>query len=202
MKRGMIAMSAVMAMGMANLLMADNMSERFAAHPKYAEYLDINKTDPQQANLIKRQMAQEICDQIFLQVEAECNSLAKKGVRARYEKWDLQTKVNFCNLYLKSKKILASEAKRSTFNPNLSNLVETIYYRTGTSEAIATRIKNDFAFNDGGVFANEMLEIAKIADEIVEKDKVLAKLQESTAKLQESTANWNEILKKLEELAK
>jgi hypothetical protein len=193
MKRGMIAMSAVMAMGMANLLMADNMGERFTAHPKYAEYLDINKTNRQEAILFSRQMYQEICDQIFLQVEAECNSLAKKGVRARYEKWDLQTKVNFTNLYLKSKKVLAKEEQRATFIPNLSTYLERIYFHTGTTLDKAQEIKEKFVFNDGNTFIDHMIEIAKMADEtaemrkeIAEKDKVLAE--------------WDKIIKRLEKL--
>ena len=196
MKRGMVAMSIVAVMGMSNMAFADNMTERFANHVKYAEYKKaLDSNNKEKAYEIKKEMAIEICDSIIAQVIEESNSLAKKGIKARYDLWDIQTKVNFVNIYLKSKQILVNEEKRSTFNPNISAFIESIYYKTGHSLDTAKDIQSKFVFNDNNVFINELLEIGKIADTLVKKDRVLA---ESKQNLEA----WNNILKKLEAIAK
>ena len=195
-RQSIMAVSVVTVLGLSNPAWADNMTERFASHARYAEYqkaLDTN--DKEKAYAIKKQMAEEICDSIMAQVVYETNSLAKKGVKAMYDKWDIQTKVNFANIYLKSKQILVNEDKRATFNPNIIFFIESIYQRTGNTLYKAKDIQSRFVFNDNNVFINELVEIAKMADEIAANEKEIAANEKSIA-------NWNEILKKLEELAK
>ena len=196
MKRGMVAMSIVAVMGMSNMAFADNMTERFANHVKYAEYKKaLDSNNKEKAYEIKKEMAIEICDSIIAQVIEESNSLAIKGIKARYDLWDIQTKVNFANIYLKSKQILVNEEKRSTFNPNISAFIESIYYKTGHSLDTAKDIQSKFVFNDNNVFINDLLEIAKMSDEITANEKAIAANEKAIAE-------WNEVIKLLEKLAK
>ena len=194
MKRGMIAMSVVAMMGLNSVVWADNMTERFASHIRYAEYqkaLDAN--DKEKAYAIKKQMAEEICDSIMGQVVNETNPLAKKGAKAMYDKWDIQTKVNFANIYLKSKKILVNEDKRATFNPNIIFFIDSMYYRTGHSLDKAKEIQSNFVFNDNNVFINDLLEIGAMSDETAE-------IRNETAKLKLEEEAWKNIIKRLEKL--
>ena len=186
-RQSIMAVSVVTALGLSNVAWADNMTERFASHARYAEYqkaLDFN--DKETAYAIKKQVAEEICDSIMVQVVDESNALAKKGIKARYDKWDIQTKVNFANIYLKSKKILVNEDKRATFNANLSTFIERIYLHTGNTLDKAKEIQSNFVFNDNNVFINDLIEIAKITDSIAASEK--------------SIAEWDKIIKRLEKL--
>ncbi len=193
-RQSIMAVSVVMALGLSNVAWADNMSERFASHARYTEYqkaLDTN--DKEKAYAIKKQMAEEICDSIMVQVVDESNALAKKGIKARYDKWDIQTKVNFVNIYLKSKKILVNEDKRATFNPNIIFFIESIYQQTGNTLYKAKDIQSRFEFNDNNVFINDLIEIAKITDSIAASEK-------SIAANEKSIAEWDKIIKRLEKL--
>ncbi|MDX9744410.1 MAG: hypothetical protein RBT59_11360 [Arcobacteraceae bacterium] len=201
MKRGMVAMSIVAVMGMSNMAFADNMTERFANHVKYTEYKKaLDSNNKEKAYEIKKEMAIEICDSIIVQVIEESNSLAKKGIKARYDLWDIQTKVNFVNIYLKSKQILVNEDKRSTFNPNISAFIESIYYKTGQSLDTAKDIQSKFVFNDNNVFINDLLEIGKIADETYKIKKETNELKKETNELKRKEEVWKEIIERLNKL--
>ena len=164
----------------------ENMTQAFEAHPRFAEYNEAMKTSKEKAMQIKKEMAEEITKKLLADMVGETNKLAQKWVSARIENYDIQTKVNLANLYMKSEKVLEPATQKATFNPNLSNLVEAIFYKTWKATELANIIKWKYTFNDNWKFIDDLLEISKIADETTESEK--------------RTAEWKRIIKRLEKL--
>lgn len=173
----------------------ENMTQAFEAHPRFAEYNEAMKTSKEKAMQIKKEMAEEITKKLLADMVGETNKLAQKWVSARIENYDIQTKVNLANLYMKSEKVLEPATQKATFNPNLSNLVEAIFYKTWKATELANIIKWKYTFNDNWKFIDELVEISKMSDEISNLDKKIADSDKAIAA-------WNNILKKLEALAK
>lgn len=133
-------------------------------------------------------MAEEITKKLLADMVGETNKLAQKWVSARIENYDIQTKVNLANLYMKSEKVLEPATQKATFNANLSDLTEQIFYKTWTAYSIAQGIKEKYTFNDNWKFIDDLLEISKMSDEIATSEK--------------NIKAWENILKKLEAIAK
>lgn len=171
----------------------ENMTQAFEAHPRFAEYTEAMKTSKEKAMQIKKEMAEEITKKLLADMVGETNKLAQKWVATRIENYDIQTKVNLANLYMKSEKVLEPATQKATFNPNLSTFVERIFNKTWTAYDKAQEIKEKFTFNDNWKFIDELVEIAKISDSIVASEK-------SITASEKSIAEWKRIIERLNKL--
>jgi hypothetical protein len=192
MKRGMIAMSAVMAMGMANLLMADTLTQQFEANPQYATYQKyIDNNDTTNALKLKRAILEKLVADTFAGYETSERS--RNGIKKKFDSMPLQIKTIWCDLYLKSKNILVDESQRIAFNASLAFFVDSVHFGLGNAEYHAHNIASDIRFNDGGKFGYELVEVGKSADNI-------AQYRKQIADADKKIAEWNEVIKLLEKL--
>ena len=215
-------MSVVLSMGMANMLMADTMTQRFEADPQYATYQKyIDNKDNTNAIKLKKEILEKLVADIFAGYETSERS--RNGIKKKFDSMPLQMKTIWCDLYLKSKNILADESQRIPFNAKLIFFIDSVHFGLGKAEYHANNIARDIRFNDNGKFINKLVEagkdadtVAKLRKEIAEKIKETEEIRKDTEEIRKDTEEirkdteeirkdpeaWKRILKKLEELAK
>ena len=203
MKRWMVAICLLSNLSLLHSAEYNNLTQAFEQSPRFKEYdLTLKSGKQEEAIKIKREILVELTQIILNQYYSELSNRSREWVRQKIETYPLQMKTILSDLYLKSDRVLEPKEQKVAFNSSMFLLIDAIHNGWGNAEVLANGIKTDFKFNDWWKFINELVEIGKLSDKIAADRRIIVENEKAIATSEKNIKAWENILKKLEAIAK